>query len=268
MNQVRSLETVNQGEETPYYVINSVIRTLEIINCLSQLGEASVSDVSNCLKMTKSTIHRFLASMKYAGFLEQNPENQKYRLSIKLFEIGNRVIGRLNISEIAKPIMLELAEKTGETVNLAILDGFEVVYIEKCVSQNCLRMDCDIGGRDPAYCTGLGKAMLAFLPEEELDRHLASEKLQAKTINTITVPQALKAELKTIRENGYAVDKEELIQGINCLAAPIRNNENKVVAAISISAPKVRVNKMVFEANKQLLLEAAQLISRKMGAKV
>ena len=97
---------------------------------------------------------------------------------------------------------------------------------------------------------------------------MAFEKLQAKTINTITVPQALKAELKTIRENGYAVDKEELIQGINCLAAPIRNNENKVVAAISISAPKVRVNKMVFEANKQLLLEAAQLISRKMGAKV
>ena len=135
MNQVRSLETVNQGEETPYYVINSVIRTLEIINCLSQLGEASVSDLSNCLKMTKSTIHRFLASMKYAGFLEQNPENQKYRLSIKLFEIGNRVIGRLNISEIAKPIMLELAEKTGETVNLAILDGFEVVYIEKCESE-------------------------------------------------------------------------------------------------------------------------------------
>lgn len=254
--------------ETPYFVINSVIRTLDIINCLSQRGEASVSDVSNCLKINKSTVHRFLASMKYAGFLEQNQENQKYRLSIKLFEIGNRVIERVSISEIAKPIMQALAEKTGETVNLGILDHYEVVYIEKCVSHNNLRMDCPIGGRDPAYCTALGKALLSFQPEEKIKLFLAENSLQGKTVNTITEPAAFLEELKLIRQNGFAVDREELIRGINCIAAPILNNENKAIAAMSISAPKVRITKTGFEANTQELIVATQEISRQMGAKV
>ena len=254
--------------ETPYFVINSVIRTLDIINCLSQLGEASVSDVSNCLKINKSTIHRFLASMKYAGFLEQNQENQKYRLSIKLFEIGNRVIARVSISEIAKPIMQVLAERTGETVNLGILDRYEVVYIEKSVSHNNLRMDCPIGGRDPAYCTALGKALLSFQPEEKIKQFLTENSLQGKTANTITEPAALLEELNLIREKGYAVDREELIRGINCIAAPILNNENKAIAAMSISAPKVRINKTVLEANIQELITATQEISRQMGARL
>lgn len=268
MSQVRDIESLDNGEETPYFVINSVIRTLEIINCLSELGEASVTDVSNYLKITKSTIHRFLASMKYAGFLEQNPENQKYKLSIKLFEIGNRVIERVNISSVAKPIMQELAEITGETVNLGIIDRLEVVYIEKSVSHNSLRMDCPIGGRDPAYCTGLGKALLAYLPEEQIDKFLAEGQLEPRTVNTIVDPVALKEELKMIRENGYSVDKEELSRGINCIAAPIMNNENKVVAAISISAPKVRINKTTFEFAKKAVVDAARRISKQMGAKV
>lgn len=267
MNQFKESEPITNGEDTPYYVINSVIRTLEIINCLSELGEASVSDVSNYLKITKSTVHRFLASMKYAGYLDQNPDNQKYRLSIKLFEIGNKIIDRVYINDIAKPVMQDLAEITGETVNLGILDKLEVVYIEKSVSHNSLRMDCPIGGRDPAYCTGLGKALLAYLPEAELDRYLAQGKLQPKTVNTIIDPAVLKEELKLVRQRGYAIDKEELTKGINCIAAPIMNNENKAVAAISISAPKVRINKESFELSKKFLLEAAQKISRQLGAK-
>ncbi|NLC63674.1 MAG: IclR family transcriptional regulator, partial [Thermoanaerobacterales bacterium] len=163
--------------EEPYFLINSTVRTLKILEYLSKKKEASVSEVSSYLNVNKSTAHRFLASMKHVGFVDQNSENQKYKLSLKVFEIGNRVVEGLNLREIAKPVMHELSDLTGETVNLGIIDNYDVVYIEKVLSKNTLRQDCPIGGRDKIHATALGKAMIAFKPSEYVEKYVEKKGL-------------------------------------------------------------------------------------------
>jgi len=254
--------------EKPYFIINSVVRTLNIIEYLGQKGEASVSDISNYFKVNKSTAHRFLASMKYAGFLEQNVDNQKYMLSFKLFEIGNKVLEGLNIREIAKPVMHELCEKTGETINLGILDKGDVVYIEKELSKNNLRLDCPIGGRDPIHSTALGKAIFAFQPTELIEEYIKGKGLIKKTPNTITDTKKFLEELENVRKNKYAIDNEGIVLGVFCIAVPIFDCDNKVIAAISVSTPTSRMNEKNFEEFKRELIRASQKLSTKLGAKL
>jgi IclR family KDG regulon transcriptional repressor len=253
--------------EEPYFLINSTVRTLKILEYLSKTKEASVSEVSSYLNVNKSTAHRFLASMKHVGFVDQNSENQKYKLSLKVFEIGNRVVEGLNLREIAKPVMHELSDLTGETVNLGIIDNYDVVYIEKVLSKNTLRQDCPIGGRDKIHATALGKAMIAFKPSEYVEKYVEKKGLIKVTERTITETEAFYTELRNIRKNGYSIDSEETMIGLSCIAAPIFNNENKAIAAISISSPTNRLGQRNIEMFKDEIIKASQLISSQMGAK-
>ncbi len=253
--------------EEPYFLINSTVRTLKILEYLSKKKEASVSEVSSYLNVNKSTAHRFLASMKHVGFVDQNSENQKYKLSLKVFEIGNRVVEGLNLREIAKPVMHELSDLTGETVNLGIIDNYDVVYIEKVLSKNTLRQDCPIGGRDKIHATALGKAMIAFKPSEYVEKYVEKKGLIKVTERTITETEAFYTELRNIRKNGYSIDSEETMIGLSCIAAPIFNNENKAIAAISISSPTNRLGQRNIEMFKDEIIKASQLISSQMGAK-
>lgn len=252
--------------EEPYYIINSVVRTVNIIEYLGQVGEASVAEVGAYLQVNKSTAHRFLASMKYTGFLDQNLENQKYRLSLRVFGIGQSVLARLDVRDIAKPFMVSLAERTGETINLGTFDKGEIIYIEKCLSKNTLRMDTQLGGRDPLYCTALGKAILAYSDEATIEDYLKSVKMEAKTDKTITSTKALRDEINSIKDKGYAIDDEEIIIGLRCVAVPIFDQQNAVIAAISISIPTIRINAGNFEGYKNDLIFAAREISNKLGA--
>jgi IclR family KDG regulon transcriptional repressor len=252
----------------PYFLINSVVRTLNFIEYLSEKGEVSVSDCSNHFNINKSTAHRFLASMKHVGFVDQNPENQKYKLSLKIFEIGNKIISNLNFREVAKPIMMELGEQTGETINLGIIDNFDVVYIEKVLSKNALRLDSPIGGRDPVHSTALGKAIIAFRPSDYVEEYVKTKGLSKSTKNTITNVEKFYTELKIIREKGYAIDAEETMIGLQCVSAPIFNNKNKAVAAISISSPTQRLNKEIIAKYTQLVKDAATKISKQLGARI
>jgi IclR family KDG regulon transcriptional repressor len=253
--------------EEPYFLINSTVRTLKILEYLSKKKEASVSEVSSYLNVNKSTAHRFLASMKHVGFVDQNSENQKYKLSLKVFEIGNRVVEGLNLREIAKPVMHELSDLTGETVNLGIIDNYDVVYIEKVLSKNTLRQDCPIGGRDKIHATALGKAMIAFKPSEYVEKYVEKKGLIKVTERTITETEAFYTELRNIRKNGYSIDSEETMIGLSCIAAPIFNNENKAIAAISISSPTNRLGQRNIEMFKDEIIKASQIISSQMGAK-
>ncbi|MGI6486702.1 MAG: IclR family transcriptional regulator [Tepidanaerobacteraceae bacterium] len=253
--------------EEPYFLINSTVRTLKILEYLSKTKEASVSEVSSYLNVNKSTAHRFLASMKHVGFVDQNSENQKYKLSLKVFEIGNRVVEGLNLREIAKPVMHELSDLTGETVNLGIIDNYDVVYIEKVLSKNTLRQDCPIGGRDKIHATALGKAMIAFKPSEYVEKYVEKKGLIKVTERTITETEAFYTELRNIRKNGYSIDSEETMIGLSCIAAPIFNNENKAIAAISISSPTNRLGQRNIEMFKDEIIKASQIISSQMGAK-
>jgi DNA-binding IclR family transcriptional regulator len=254
--------------EQPYFLINSVTRTLDIIEYLSKRGEASVSEVSNYLGINMSTAHRFLASIKYFGYAEQNSSNQKYKLSLKVFEVGNRVIEKLDLRDIAKPFMYELADKTGETINLGIIDKFNIVYIDKVLSKNVLRLDSPIGGRDKIHATALGKAMMAFYSMDFIERYINEIGLSKVTDNTIVNKEQFIHELEKIKRVGYAIDSEETLIGLKCIAAPIFNRENKPIASISISGIKNRVNNENLEEYKEIILATSKDLSNQLGSAI
>jgi IclR family KDG regulon transcriptional repressor len=225
----------------------------------------SITDLGAAIDLNKGAVFRILSTLKKLDYIEQNPANEKYRLSLKLFEIGSEVVTRLNEVREAHTVMEELARETLETVHLATLRDGSVVYLDKIDSKHVLRIFSRIGNRAPCYCTGLGKALLAWLPEEETSRIIRKQKMIKFTGNTIISIKDLKKELKTIREQGYAEDNQEHELGIRCVAVPIRNRTGKVVAASSITWPEIRGSDEIRENYKRLILQAGEQISRRLG---
>lgn len=176
--------------------------------------------------------------MEHRGYLEQNTESLKYKLGIKLFELGNYVGQHLDIGIIARPIIKDLVKELNETVHLVSLQRDELIYIEKVEGHSALTIYSHIGKRAPFHCTGVGKAILSQLSEEEVDRILSSASLEAFTEFTMTNIEKIKGSLPAIREQGYAFDDEEIELGLKCVAAPIFNHQGNVVASISCAAPK------------------------------
>jgi DNA-binding IclR family transcriptional regulator len=161
--------------------------------------------------------------------------------------------------------MTRVAFDVGETVHLALLDRAEVLYIERIEAQRSLTMGSKLGARNPIYCTALGKAILAYLPENEVDQILAASRMEARTRNTITNVLALKRELERIRDRGYAIDDEEIEDGVRCIAAPILNASNRAVAAVSVSGPSSRITPDRFQLIGKTMLKAAQELSTRIG---
>ncbi len=166
---------------------NSIARAVRILNVFTgQRPEIALSEISREVGLHKSTVHRLLASLERAGFIEQSTENGKYRLGLKLFELGSLVMHRMNLREGARSHLGELARETKETVHLAALTDGEIIYFEKIEGQSNLTIPSAIGRRIPAHCTGLGKVLLAHLPEEELEAIVSRKGLKRFTANTIT----------------------------------------------------------------------------------
>jgi DNA-binding IclR family transcriptional regulator len=218
--------------------------------------------------MHKSTVYRFLNSLKKLGYVFQNSSNEKYSLTLKLFELGSLVLGRMELWEQAHPILEQLAEQTHETIHLAILDDGKLVYLGKIESTQALRvsMASRIGQSAPMYCTGVGKLLLAYLPPEKVEQILSQEKMQRFTDHTITDRSQLTNELERIRQNSYAFDDEEHEVGVRCVAAPVRNNQGVVVAALSISIPTVRLPNSEISRYREYTINAADEISKRLGA--
>jgi len=242
---------------------NSVVKAFRILDILAEQGEIGVTELARTLNMHKATVYRFLLTMKEMGYLKKDLKTDKYSLTLKLFELGSSALGRLSILEEARPVMKKISENTAETIHLAVLEGGEVVYIEKFDSPQTLRMYSRIGRRAPAYCTGLGKALLAWAPPSVVER--VCRNLRGFTKNTITDPAALKRALAEIRKNGYSTDNEEHEDGIRCVAAPIKDLSGEVVAALSISGPSMRFDKERVEKLKDIVIEAASEISGRLG---
>ncbi|MEA4846323.1 MAG: IclR family transcriptional regulator [Clostridiaceae bacterium] len=255
-------------EKKPYYLIQSVVRTLQIIEYLSQKGEVSVKEVAEYIGENKTTAHRFLSSIKHEGFLEQNSENKKYKLSLKLFEIGNKIVDTLDLRMIARPILNELSAHSLQTINLGVLNKGDIVYIDKAISGNNLRLDSPIGGRDSAHCTAMGKSILAFLSKGMQENYVNEYGLSMRTSNTITNPADFYKELDLIKQRGYARDREELALGIECVAAPIFDNFMYPIAAISISMPNNLENMRRMEEYREQIMVVSKKISSKLGAKI
>ncbi|WP_335443458.1 IclR family transcriptional regulator [Neobacillus drentensis] len=248
--------------------IQSIERAADVLELfLASNQELSVKEISEKLGLSKSTIHGIIKTLEYRGYLQQNPDDLKYKLGLKLFELGNKVSNQFDIGNIARPIMKELVESLMETVHLVVFERGEVIYIEKLDGPRSLRIYSQIGKRAPIHCTGVGKSILAFQEEEEIERLLANEDLEPFTEYTLTDKAEIKKQLQTIREQGYSVDDEEIELGLKCVAAPIFNHQGKVIAAISCASPKMRLTEDKQAEVIEEIKQAALVISTNMGFK-
>jgi Transcriptional regulator len=246
-------------------LVSAVGRTMAVLEALAEHPEESgVSEIANKLDMSKATVYRFLQSLKARGYVVQDAED-RYRLSVRLFELGAQALPHLDIVREAEPGMRRINELTGETVHLGILDEGSIVYVHKIDSKYNLRMYSRIGRRAPLYCTGIGKVLMAWLEEEELLAHLAQESFERRTANTLTSAEAYLQELETVRQQGYAEDHEEFEDNMRCLAAPIRDRFGHVIGGMSVSFPCFRFREELKQDYVKQLMQATQQISSQLG---
>lgn len=232
---------------------------------LSQEPEMALTDLSNLVAINKAMTYRLLYTLKVLGYVEQNSENEKYRLNLKLFQVGSNVVSRIDLIKEARPIISALAEETEETVYLGIRDRIHVIYVDKVDSKHALRMFSTIGERKPVWCCSIGKALLAWLPEDDIDNLLDGERMEKFTPNSIDSVEELKRDLKETVARGYAVDNEESWRGLYCYGAPVFDRKRNVVAAVSISWPTIRNTKESMRKYQKLIIEASREISRRLG---
>lgn len=222
-------------------MLSTVLHALDVLEILSERGESGVSEIGKRLGLAPSTTHRLITSLASRDFVVQNPSNKKYKLGMKIFQMGSSIANRFGFRQAALSSMEKLAADSNETVNLGILDGDKIVYIEKILNDDPIRVELQVGHTVPAQCTGMGKAILAFLSPEKQETLLRSIRFERRTGNSIVMKERLCEELARIRERGYALDNGELIEGIRCVAAPVFGKNGAVVAAVSIAGPAVRL---------------------------
>jgi DNA-binding IclR family transcriptional regulator len=253
---------------------NNLVQTIERISAILDLvGEnhqgVSIRDLSSQLGLAKGTVHRLLSSLAYFGYIRQDSASRNYYLGLKLLDLAGRLESQLDLRKIADPLLHSLAEKSKETVHMAVLDQGEVVYIEKVESPlgtGGLRMASRVGARNPAHSCAVGKVLLSYLSEGELQDFISEKRLAVRTPNTISSARALRRELRTVRVRGYALDDEENEEGIRCVAAPVFGASGDPVAAVSVSGPAFRMTKEVIQnVMKKEVVEVAAEISRRLG---
>jgi IclR family KDG regulon transcriptional repressor len=218
-------------------------------------------DIAQALPFAKTTVHRILYSLEKLGYLEKADGRAQYRLASKFFELTEPSFHFRRLQAVAKTIMQSLMIRFAETVNLAVLDDGQVAYIEVLQSPSTLRIAANAGERTPAHSTALGKAMLAFLPEDEVQSVIERQPLIKMTPRTITHRAHLLEHLASVREQGIALDLEENLSGVFCAAAPIFDQHGRVVAAISISGPASRMEPKLAQIQDEMR-NAGQTISR------
>ena len=252
---------------TGRYRIQSVERAVAILNAFSaEEPELGVTELADRLDLHKSTVHRFLVNLEAAGLVERNRLTARYRLGLRIFELGGLVLQQMSLWDEALPFLEGLVRDSGETGHLAVLDGGEAVYIEKVEARKALRIPSAIGRGYPAHATSLGKLLLAHLTADARDLVLAERGLARCTPNTITGRDQLNTELDLIRSQGFAVDDEEYEEGLRCIGAPIVGHTGHVVAAIGIGGPVTRVTPRRVGELAELVMSAAASLSRRMGS--
>lgn len=246
--------------------VKSILKAFQIIEALDKLGELSIGQLSHALSMDKTTVHRLTCTIKEAGYIVQNPYTRKYSNSIKLFTIGNSIIERTGLKEIARPYIEALASETKETINLSMHSGNNIVYVDKIESDSAIKVGIKTGTALPMYCTGMGKAILAYLPEETQNEIMNNISFQMRTEKTLPNREALIDQLKLVTKNGYAKDGEEFVDGLISFAAPIFDYRNNPFAALSISMPKLRYNEGENrEYYVSLVKKTAAVLSKELG---
>jgi IclR family transcriptional regulator, KDG regulon repressor len=245
--------------------LSSVANAMRLMKAFSDDDfEIGVSDLAKRLGLAKSTVHRLASTLVRERILERSPRDGKYRLGLVLFELGALVRRKMDVSAEARPQLKALMEKTGETVHLAVLDDYSVLYVNRIESRRAIRMGFGLGVRAPLHCTALGKALLAYQPEEFIEETIARG-LPRRTAGTITSPHAFRQELAGIRARGYAVEDEEIEAGLRSIATVVRNDAGDVIAAIGIAGPAHRMARKVLLSYARDLMAATDAVSRRLG---
>lgn len=246
--------------------VNSVARALDILDCLAtHRGEVGVTEISHELGVHKSTVSRMLATMESRGYVSRNGASGKYCLGMRLVELASYRLEQIDLRTQARPFLEELVRATGETAHLAVFDQGKVVYVDKVDTPQTLMMRSKIGYRVFAHCTALGKAILAALPDELVEQVINEKGLPRFTPNTIVDPLALKEHLRRVRVQGYAIDDEEHEEGIRCAAAAILDHAGRVVGALSVSGPTLRISRQEVETIGNLVRDNARRLSVSLG---
>lgn len=222
--------------------VNSVSHALRMIEVMSGQKPLNISELARLLDLPRPTVYRLVQTLMEREFLVQS--GTEYRLSLRLLELSSSILSASRLEELSKSALQRLVDVTGETAHFAILDGDRVGYVSKIESDKAIRMFSRIGWRGPLHATGVGKALLAASEDSLLDR-VCSAPLEAFTAATITDPQVLREELVEIRKTGFSIDREELVDGLVCLAVVVRK-DRRIVGAVSVSGPSNRMGNTEF----------------------
>ena len=251
--------------ERQTYRVQVLERAVDILQVLSEDShELGACEVAERLSLHKSTTHRLLMVLDHHRLIRRNSETGKYALGLRLFELGTRAVRGLQLREQAQSFLDELARETGETAHISVFDNGEMVSVAYAEGSRSMRMPATVGRRTPAYCSAVGKAMLAFLPGAALDDVLARP-LRARTAKTLVTRAALDADLRQVRLRGYAVDNEEIEKGLRCVGGPVWNYTGDVVAAISVAGPAFRITKSRVPAVARAVLATTRGLSTELG---
>ncbi|MEE8600638.1 IclR family transcriptional regulator [Euzebya tangerina] len=246
-------------------ILSSVTNAVRVLKAFSaQKRSFGVSELARKLELSTSTTHRLLATLAAERMVEQHPETGRYQLGLAVYDLMAATTEGFTLTEAVLPPMTVLRRRTGETVQVAVLDRREVVYVERLESPRSVRMFMEIGRRNQAHCTGTGKALLAYLDPVVLDRTLDGWDLPAKTPKTFTDPDDLRSELRATRTRGYATNVEESEIGAVSVGAPLWDQTGSVVAAMSVAGPTERMLPALSEI-AHTVLEAAAVASRRLG---
>jgi IclR family transcriptional regulator, KDG regulon repressor len=245
--------------------LSSVANSIRVLTSFSgEENELGITTLASRLRLAKSTVHRLAATLSSAGFLEQNSETGKYRLGVALFELGALVRRRMDVANEARPKLRELLEKTGETVQLGIVDHLSVLYVYEMESPRAIRMAAAVGGRAPLHCTAVGKVLLAHQSVDYVKLVIDSG-LIAFTAKTVTRRAAVLEMLDEVKQRGHAIDDEESESGLRAIAAPVRNHGGEVIAALGVAAPVQRMNKKVLQTCVPSVMATASAVSARLG---
>jgi PcaR/PcaU/PobR family beta-ketoadipate pathway transcriptional regulator len=249
------------------YQIEALSRGLRVLSLFNrEMPALTLTEITDAADLNKTTAFRVVSTLEAAGFLERDPDTKHYRPGIKVMQLGFTAISGLEFRQVARPHLIRLSQKVGRTVSLSVLDGMEVVYVDRVRVRQVLGVVLGLGSRIPAHCASLGKAMLAYLPPDDLERRLDGANLEVYTPNTIIDRKELKAELARVREQGYSVNDEEWVLGLRSTAAPVLDNNGGLVGALNTSVSAAEISRQELESTfSPAVRSAAQEISAALG---
>lgn len=247
-------------------MVKSVSRALDIITIVSlKKGGLGVTEISKQIDINKSSVYRILSTLVQYGYIEQDSETERYKLGYKFLEVSSKLLESIDLRSEARQYLQELENTTNEVIHLVVYDQGEVVYIEKLEGNETLRMHSKVGKRAPMHCTSVGKAILAYLPSNVVLNILEQKGMPMHTDKTITNKDDFLQELIQVRIKGYALDLEENEYGITCIAVPIFDHSGKVIAAVSISGPTMRMTDQRIDLLQLQMIQIGKKISTRLG---